>query len=79
MIVISKMKDGLYNVSNGEDLKCNYTKELVIAVCFWVYKIRKDTINNALEVMDSSNNDMIIFHNDTDYHIAKIDYSKTLT
>ena len=78
MIVISKMKDGLYNVSNGEDLKTNQTRTLAMATCFWEYGIKLTIIDSAFETMERYNNDMIIFHNDTEYHTKKIDYTKAL-
>lgn len=76
MIVISKMKDGLYNVSNGEELKTDQTRPLAMASCFWEYGIKRMVIDQAFDTMDKYGNDMIVFFNDCEYTTKKIDYSE---
>lgn len=76
MIVITKMKDNTYSVSNGQELVNDQSKSLAIALCFWEYGIRRDMIDMAFQTMEKYKNDMIVFFNDTEYTTTKVDYSK---
>jgi len=76
MIVITKMKDNTYSVSNGQELVNDQSKPLAMAKCFWEYGIRRDMIDMAFQTMEKYKNDMIVFFNDTEYTTTKVDYSK---
>ena len=78
MLVITKMRDGTYSLSDGVTLINNQDDSQVRTLCTWKYKIRYKILVNALAFCKSTGNDMIIFYNDTEYKLRKIDYSNAM-
>lgn len=76
MIVVTKNKDKTYTVSNGQDLLTDQSLPQVIATCHWSYGIRPNIITNAIHFMGATEQDMIVFHNDCEYSLRKIDYTQ---
>lgn len=76
MIVITKLSEDSYAISDGKKLQAPVSRSEVLATCHWEYKLDISFVDAAMRFTKARGEEMTIINGNQDFTTKKIDYTE---